>query len=106
MPAGCGNADRSEGARRDATTPRRNLATVPSQGDNVIRLDDGEKGLSDRTIARRLATLSGLYGYLSACNLIGANPVPTGSSISARTNRPRARTAPLIRKSRTLPHRR
>ena len=78
----------------------------PAKGDNVIRLDDGEKGLSDRTIARRLATLSGLYGYLSACNLIGANLVPTGSSISARTNRPRARTAPLIRKPRTLPHRR
>ena len=50
----------------------------PAKGDNVIRLDDGEKGLSDRTLARRLATLSGLYGYLSACNLIGANPVPTG----------------------------
>src|SRR4249919_3084359 len=28
----------------------------PVNGNNVIRLDDGEKGLSARTIARRLAT--------------------------------------------------
>jgi site-specific recombinase XerD len=75
----------------------------PAKGDNVIRLDDGETGLSARTIARRLATLSGLYGYLSSCNLIGANPVPTGLSVRARTNRPRARTTPLIRTPRTLP---
>jgi integrase/recombinase XerD len=58
----------------------------PAKGDNVIRLDDGEKGLSDRTIARRLATLSGLYGYLSACNLIGANPSrPAQASARAPT---------------------
>jgi integrase/recombinase XerD len=75
----------------------------PAKGDNVIRLNDGEKGLSGRTIARRLATLTGFYGYLSACNLIGANPVPTGLSVRARTNHPRARTAPLIRTPRTLP---
>jgi len=76
----------------------------PVKGNNVIRIDDGEKGLSARTIARRLATLSGLYGYLSSCNLIGANPVPTGLSVRARTDRRReARTIPLIRTPRTLP---
>ena len=46
-----------------------------------MRLDDGEKGLSARTIRRRLATLPGLYGYLGARGLIAANPVPTGLSI-------------------------
>jgi integrase/recombinase XerD len=37
----------------------------PAHGGNVVRLDDGEKGLCARTIRRRLATLSGLYGYLT-----------------------------------------
>ena len=42
----------------------------PVHGGNVVRLEDGEKGLSARTIARRLATLSGLYGYLLARDLV------------------------------------
>ena len=29
-----------------------------------MRLSDGEQGLSSRTIKRRLATLSGLFGFL------------------------------------------
>jgi integrase/recombinase XerD len=32
----------------------------------VIRLADGESGLSARTIARRLSSVSGLYAYLVA----------------------------------------
>lgn len=77
---------------------------LPAHGDNVFRLDDGEKGLSARTIRRRLATLSGLYGYLGARNLVTASPVPTGLSVRATTNHHR-RTAntPLIRTPRTLP---
>jgi integrase/recombinase XerD len=76
----------------------------PTRGDNVTRLDDGEKGLSSRTIARRLATLSGFYGYLRARDLIDTNPVPTGLGVRARTDqRNRRRTTPLIRTPRTLP---
>jgi len=76
----------------------------PAHGGNVVRLDDGEKGLCARTIRRRLATLSGLYGYLSARNLIAANPVPTGLSIRKPADqRHRTRSTPLIRTPRTLP---
>jgi len=76
----------------------------PAHGGNVVRLDDGERGLSARTIARRLATLSGLYGYLSARNLVTTSPVPTGLSVRVPTSRQRPRRAtPLIRTPRTLP---
>jgi integrase/recombinase XerD len=54
---------------------------LPVHGGNVVRPDDGEKGLCARTIARRLATLSGLYGYLCARDLIAASPVPTGLNV-------------------------
>ncbi|RZL71552.1 MAG: integrase [Rhodococcus sp. (in: high G+C Gram-positive bacteria)] len=77
---------------------------LPIHGGNVVRLDDGEKGLSARTIRRRLATLSGLYGYLGARNLIAASPVPTGLSVRQPGDpRRRRRSTPLIRTPRTLP---
>ena len=46
----------------------------------VIRLADGESGLSARTIARRLSSVSGLYAYLVARGdtPVRANPVPRG----------------------------
>lgn len=77
----------------------------PTRGGNVVRLNDGEKGLSARTIRRRLATLSGLYGYLVACNLLAANPVPTGLSVRKPTGQRRwgRSSTPLIRTPRTLP---
>jgi len=70
-----------------------------------VRLDDGEPGLSARTIARRLSSVRGLYAYLSAREDTGVsrNPVPT--SLAARC--PGARRGrggvPLIRTPRTLP---
>ena len=77
---------------------------LPVRGGNVVRLDDGEKGLSARTIARRLATLSGLYGYLCARDLMAASPVPTGLSVRLPGARHRSgRATPLIRTPRTLP---
>jgi integrase/recombinase XerD len=78
---------------------------APRQGERVVRLDDGEPGLSARTIARRLSSVRGLYAYLSAREDTGVsrNPVPT--SLAAR--RPGARRGrggvPLIRTPRTLP---
>src|SRR6266566_1378253 len=78
---------------------------APRLGERVVRLEDGESGLSARTIKRRLASLSGLFGYLVARGDAGvaANPVPYGLA----TRRPgvrRGRVGPaLIRTPRTLP---
>ena len=49
---------------------------------SVIRLADRESGLSARTIARRLSSVSGLYAYLVARGdtPVRANPVPRGLS--------------------------
>jgi hypothetical protein len=46
----------------------------------VVRLADRESGLSARTIARRLSSLSGLYAYLVARGdtPVQVNPVPRG----------------------------
>ena len=77
---------------------------IPARGANVVRIDDREKGLSARTIARRLATLSGFYGYLGARNLVTTSPVPTGFSVRHASSRSRpGRAAPLVRTPRTLP---
>lgn len=77
----------------------------PRRGDRVVRFEDGERGLSARTIKRRLSSVSGLYAYLVARDdlAIVANPVPRGIA----TRRPasgqgRGSTA-LIRTPRTLP---
>src|SRR5213075_2542826 len=46
----------------------------------VVRIVDGESGLSARTIARRLSSVSGLYSYLVARGdtPVRVNPVPRG----------------------------
>ena len=68
------------------------LAIVPAdvfefladqRGDRtVVRLSDGESGLSARTIARRLSSVSGFYAYLVARGdtPVETNPVPKGLS--------------------------
>jgi site-specific recombinase XerD len=69
----------------------------------VIRLSDGESGLSARTIARRLSSVSGFYAYLIARGDtdLRTNPVPRG--LSTRRRGGRARSVPLVRVPRTLP---
>jgi integrase/recombinase XerD len=67
----------------------------------VVRLADGESGLSARTIQRRLSSISGLYGYLMACGEVEANPVPRGLSNRRRSRIERG--TPLVRTPRTLP---
>lgn len=69
----------------------------------VVRLSDGESGLSARTIARRLSSVSGLYAYLIARGDSGVatNPVPRG--LSTRRRGGRSRSVPLVRVPRTLP---
>jgi site-specific recombinase XerD len=69
----------------------------------VIRLSDGESGLSARTIARRLSSVSGFYAYVIARGDSGVetNPVPRG--LSTRRRGGRSRSVPLVRVPRTLP---
>src|SRR5687768_10777153 len=54
--------------------------TVQRGDRRVVRLADGESGLSARTIQRRLSSVSGLFGFLAACGEVDANPVPRGLS--------------------------
>ena len=71
----------------------------------VVRLADRESGLSARTIARRLSSVSGLYAYLVARGdtPVVANPVPRGLLTRREGGSRRSRTAPLVRVPRTLP---
>jgi integrase/recombinase XerD len=70
---------------------------------SVIRLSDGESGMSARTIARRLSSVSGFYSYVVARGdtELRTNPVPRGLS----TRRPggRRKNIPLVRVPHTLP---
>lgn len=74
----------------------------PRRSPKVVRLEDGEAGLSARTIKRRLASISGLFGYLMTRDdlTIERNPVPTGLANRRRSG---TRGAPLLRTPRTLP---
>jgi integrase/recombinase XerD len=71
----------------------------------VIRISDRESGLSARTIARRLSSVSGLYAYLIARGdtTVQLNPVPRGLSTRRQGGSKRSRTTPLVRVPRTLP---
>jgi len=68
----------------------------------VVRLADGESGLSARTIQRRLSSVSGLFAYLVLTGELGANPVPRGLS-TRRARKGRGSVVPLIRTPHTLP---
>ena len=73
-----------------------------SADDAVVRLVDGESGLSARTIQRRLSSLSSMFSYLIVRGDVDQNPVPRG--LSTRRSRDRGqRGVPLIRTPRTLP---
>jgi integrase/recombinase XerD len=69
----------------------------------VVRISDGESGLSARTIARRLSSVSGFYSYLVARDdtPVRMNPVPRG--LSTRRRGGRTTVVPLVRVPRTLP---
>jgi len=72
----------------------------PRKG-NVVRLVDGEAGMAASTIKRRLASVSGLFDYLTVRGLVARNPVPR--SLSARPGRAPLRGSPLVRAPRRLP---
>ena len=73
----------------------------PRGDGQVVRLADGESGLSSRTIKRRLSTLSGLLGWLVMLGELSSNPVPR--SLATRRQQGRRNGVPLIRTPRTLP---
>lgn len=76
----------------------------PRLGPKVVRIEDGEAGLSARTIKRRLATITGLYEYLivRGDTAVSRNPVPRGLAVR-RPGQRAVRGVPLIRTPRTLP---
>jgi site-specific recombinase XerD len=69
----------------------------------VVRIADRESGLSARTIARRLSSISGFYAFLVARGdtPVASNPVPRG--LSTRRRGGKRREVPLVRVPRTLP---
>ena len=69
--------------------------------DRVVRLSDGEAGMSAQTIKRRLSSVSGLFGWLLLLEEVTANPVPRG--LATRRARGKRGSVPLIRAPRTLP---
>ena len=72
---------------------------------SVIRIGDRESGLSARTIARRLSSVSGFYAYLVARGdtPVASNPVPRGLSTRRQGGSKRSQSVPLVRVPRTLP---
>jgi len=71
----------------------------------VVRLVDRESGLSARTIARRLSSVSGLYAYLIARGdtPVQVSPVPRGLATRRQGGAAKSRLVPLVRVPRTLP---
>jgi integrase/recombinase XerD len=72
--------------------------------EKVVRIDDGEAGLSARTIARRLSSIAGLFEYLIVRGDAGVdrNPVPRGLAGRRAGQRGRGGVR-LVRRPRTLP---
>ena len=73
----------------------------PRGDGRVVRLSDGQSGLSSRTIQRRLCSVSGLFTWLVMLDELKANPVPRG--LATRRQAGRRNGVPLIRTPRTLP---
>ena len=71
----------------------------------MIRIGERESGLSARTIARRLSSVSGFYAYLVARGdtPVVSNPVPRGLSTRRQGGSKRSQSVPLVRVPRTLP---
>lgn len=72
--------------------------------ENVVRIEDGEAGLSARTIARRLSSVAGLFEYLIVRGDAGVegNPVPRGLAGRRAGQRGRGGVR-MVRRPRPLP---
>jgi integrase/recombinase XerD len=69
----------------------------------VVRISDGESGLSAHTIKRRLSSVSGFYSFLMMVGDHDRNPVPNGLAVRRRARRGRGAFTPLVRAPHTLP---
>lgn len=65
-------------------------------------VDDNARGVSNRTLRRRLSSVSGLYAYLYARGEVMTNPVPRGLPTRRERHRPN-QGVPLVRGTRTVP---
>ncbi len=75
----------------------------PRRGEGVVRLEDGEAGLSARTVKRRLTSVSGLFAYLIVRGDSGITESPVPRGLATRHSVLRGGGVPLIRTPRTLP---
>ena len=75
---------------------------TPVLDPRIVRLRDGESGLSAATIKRRLSSVSGFFSYLVMTGERKANPVPRGLA-TRRSKRAKGAIVPLVRAPRTLP---
>jgi site-specific recombinase XerD len=67
-----------------------------------IHDDDTSAGMATSTVARRLSSVSGFFGYLQVRGDIDANPVPRGLPTRRERSRP-GQGVPLTRRTRRLP---
>ena len=90
-------------------------ARLPGQHDNVVSLASGRAhGYAPTTVNRRLAAISGLFGFRAMRDPAALNPVPTGPAARRQSKRertgllahlapPRPRSRLRVREPRRLP---
>ena len=74
----------------------------PTLEPKIVRIRDGESGLTAATIKRRLSLVSGLFSYLVMTGERDGNPVPKGLA-TRRSRKARGALVPLVRAPRVLP---
>ncbi len=65
-------------------------------------IEDEARGVSSRTVRRRLSSVSGLFAFLHVRGDVSTNPVPRGLPTRRERQRPR-QGVPLVKVTRTLP---
>ena len=74
----------------------------PTLDPKIVRIRDGESGLTAATIKRRLSLVSGLFSYLVMTGERDGNPVPKGLA-TRRSRKAKGALVPLVRAPRMLP---
>src|SRR5665647_2316178 len=74
----------------------------PSLSAQLQPVQDQSRGVSARTVRRRLSSVSGLFAFLHVRGDVVTNPVPRGLPTRRERQRPR-QGVPLVRTTRTLP---
>jgi integrase/recombinase XerD len=74
----------------------------PSLSPQLQPVQDKARGVSSRTLRRRLSSVSGLFAFLHVRGDVATNPVPRGLPTRRERQRPR-QGVPLVKVTRTLP---